>query len=352
MAQMHIIQPKAQILDRESYPYPASDMAQVDFKPLAFYRARFWKPKRWQPSHAPTQAPLTQGLNPTLRIATYNIWFENRNNAVRHREILRILGSPAVDADIICLQEVTPGFLASLANDLSIQRDWVCSDLTGAGHGEWHGCLVLFNRRTVVARRITVVGMPGGEVAPSERRMTVAEVDGVTNTRTAGMRGMRVATAHLQSPGMHRAEAARARQVREAYTILTSTGMKTPSNNIEPETTMSNSNTPSGVFCGDTNLCLDGENEIPTKVGFRDAWIQARNNPYEGHTINVNYPTKYAPQRIDRLFTVGDVFAIKAEIFGGDTISSQFPDSTIKEYPSDHLGVVAEFRIQNGVTIP
>ncbi len=61
---------------------------------------------------------------------TYNVWFDQRNQAARCHALLALLQQ--CDADFVCLQEVTPFFLRRLtACAWARERYWV-SDAKGA----------------------------------------------------------------------------------------------------------------------------------------------------------------------------------------------------------------------------
>ena len=48
----------------------------------------------------------------TLRVATFNVWFDSFEQAVRRRAVLDILERES--PDVIALEEVTPAFLDAL----------------------------------------------------------------------------------------------------------------------------------------------------------------------------------------------------------------------------------------------
>jgi endonuclease/exonuclease/phosphatase family metal-dependent hydrolase len=65
-----------------------------------------------------------------LSVVTWNVWFEDFKFETRTREIIRILKE--LDADFVCLQEVTPRFVQMICDDLWVQKSYCVSDCDGS----------------------------------------------------------------------------------------------------------------------------------------------------------------------------------------------------------------------------
>ena len=64
-----------------------------------------------------------------LRLVTYNVWFSEYRQWIRAQALFSILRS--TDAHVICLQEVTPKFLAWLREQSFVQANYALSDSVG-----------------------------------------------------------------------------------------------------------------------------------------------------------------------------------------------------------------------------
>lgn len=69
----------------------------------------------------------------SIRLATWNIWFDRLHQELRFKSVLQELKSlPAVD--VIALQEVTESFLSVLREDEEFQSAWLMTDCWDEGH--------------------------------------------------------------------------------------------------------------------------------------------------------------------------------------------------------------------------
>ena len=103
----------------------------------------------WQPissSHPPVVDRIT-----SLRLLTWNIWFDTLAQSIRFISILsQILSIP--DLDVVGLQEVTPEFLQLAKQHPAVQANWILTDYQDEQHGEeiestWYGNVVFVRRK-------------------------------------------------------------------------------------------------------------------------------------------------------------------------------------------------------------
>lgn len=86
----------------------------------------------------------------SLRVVTWNIWFDRREQHIRFPAVLAELRSlPLVD--VICLQEVTTSFLELIRADKSIRQNWLITDYTDEIHRReippsWYGNILLVRK--------------------------------------------------------------------------------------------------------------------------------------------------------------------------------------------------------------
>lgn len=96
------------------------------------------------------QSPVVDPID-SLRVLTWNIWFDNLEQRTRFSAILsQILSIPHLD--VVGLQEVTPEFLHLAKAHPVIQSDWMLTDYEDEQHkGEveptWYGNVFLVRRK-------------------------------------------------------------------------------------------------------------------------------------------------------------------------------------------------------------
>jgi endonuclease/exonuclease/phosphatase family metal-dependent hydrolase len=287
----------------------------------AFHKTSLFGKREWQAKAEPTALKSSSASSPrTLSIATYNVWFNNMVNDVRYPAIAKLLA--AMGADIVCLQEVNQSFLKYLKADAVIRATYTCLGANGEtiSGGAFHGCLMLVKRTTLTAARGALTNLPDTR---DHRKLLSVQVSGIAGQLTEGIRDITVATAHLESPGADYAEGVRRLQLQFVKERLPANG---------------------AIFCGDMNLCNEGEECLPEEYGFRDAWTDAGNSA-DSPTSDSLYKSIYTPRRIDRVLYTGDaVCATEASLFGEAPIEITEPIQA-RLYLSDHKGVLVKLEL-------
>ncbi|CAD6965476.1 unnamed protein product [Tilletia laevis] len=268
-------------------------------KTTRFHRGE-WQQLSAEPApstSSPHAGPTAASLSPSgkLTIVTYNVWFENFVDEVRHPAIIGLLAS--TNADVICLQEITQSFLATIRSDAVMQN-------------------------TLAVRNGRLVDLPESKL---NRTLLMAELTGLSGTHTQGINALTIAAAHLESPGADYAQHARRAQLQFIRARLPESG---------------------AIFCTDTNLCTEEEADLPTDhLRFRDAWVDA------GHSADVPtsdslYKSPYTPRRLDRILYTGDgLQAVSANLIGEAPLKITEPIS-MDLYFSDHKGVLATLSVK------
>ncbi|KAJ3283053.1 hypothetical protein HK104_010572, partial [Borealophlyctis nickersoniae] len=150
---------------------------------------------------------------------------------------------------------------------------------------------------------------------------------------------VRVATSHFESldfsAGLRREQVALASSLLHHPSQLASESVQ--------------SHPAAAILCGDFNLCNDDEQDLPTQTGLTDAWLDTHPDD-PGFTMNVTYPSKkYPPRRFDRIVYVPNerTRVVRALTFGEEAIPGLVGWYNGEEpvWPSDHLGVLAEFEV-------
>ncbi|CAD6916838.1 unnamed protein product [Tilletia laevis] len=289
-------------------------------KTTRFHRGE-WQQLSAEPApstSSPHAGPTAASLSPSgkLTIVTYNVWFENFVDEVRHPAIIGLLAS--TNADVICLQEVTQSFLATIRSDAAMRNTYACLGLDGETmKGTFYGCVVLVNRKSLAVRNGRLVDLPESKL---NRTLLMAELTGLSGTHTQGINALTIATAHLESPGADYAQHARRAQFQFIRARLPESG---------------------AIFCADTNLCTEEEARLPTDhFRFRDAWVDAGHSP-DVPTSDSLYKSPYTPRRLDRILYTGDgLQAVSANLIGEAPLKITEPIS-MDLYLSDHKGVLA-----------
>ncbi|CAK9086686.1 Tyrosyl-DNA phosphodiesterase 2 (Tyr-DNA phosphodiesterase 2) (5'-tyrosyl-DNA phosphodiesterase) (5'-Tyr-DNA phosphodiesterase) (TRAF and TNF receptor-associated protein) [Durusdinium trenchii] len=96
----------------------------------------------------------------TLRVVSYNVWFSEFRQEIRAKALFAILDDE--DADVVCLQEVTPTFLAWLREEHFVQERYSLSDTVGTtlqGAQLAYG-VVLLLKRTLHATAMELWRLP------------------------------------------------------------------------------------------------------------------------------------------------------------------------------------------------
>jgi hypothetical protein len=130
-----------------------STMSSGSGTPIIFYEyvpssTESGESSQWSPvsSHPPCVDPIT-----SLRVVTWNIWFDRRDQRTRFSAVIAELRAmPCID--VICLQEVTTSFLDLIHADAAIRTDWLITDYTDENHRweippSWYGNIVLVRKK-------------------------------------------------------------------------------------------------------------------------------------------------------------------------------------------------------------
>lgn len=238
----------------------------------------------------------------TLTLVTYNVWFGNYHRADRQRALLSILRQ--ADADIIGLQEVTPGFLRTIMDEPWIARDYRVGEVSVSPYG------VLMLARVPV-ERFTLHRLPSA----MGRKLLVAEL--------AGRDSPAVATVHLESLDQ---AAVRKEQLDIIFPILDAY--------------------PHAVLMGDFNHCGTWDENQNLDPRYLDIWPNLRpGEPGWTEDTDINTmrllvdptPTQVRFDRVIVRSTGGLWQPIDIERLGTEPIAADLPDV----FPSDHFGLRA-----------
>jgi len=149
------------------------------------------------------------------------------------------------------------------------------------------------------------------------RRLLVAELT-INGEKT------QIATVHLES--MSVGKPYRKRQLEIAFPLLKN----------DPDTK-------SSFLMGDFNFCSTWRSEQENlDPEFLDAWDVLKPNEFAA-TCDTNYPSSYLPARFDRVMVRSKCWVpANISLVGDKPISGDFHGK--KVFPSDHLGVLVDFK--------
>jgi poly(A) polymerase len=262
-------------------------------------------------SWRPGSRPAPSAGDGSLRVATFNVLFDLYDADLidtprRTDAALRQLS--ALDADLIGLVEVTPGFLARLLAEPWVQERYAVSDGPGGSSVTPHGVLLLSRWPVQSADLCTLI--------PGRRRALIARIDGPHGL-------LDVAVVHLTS---NAAEGAPELRQREARALLSALAWLAPSH-------------PS-VVLGDLNADTDLD-PLLEAAGLVDAW-PAVHPDERGATFD---PARNAlaalisrtgrAARYDRILCRGALRPTEASLFATG------PLGTTGLFTSDHFGILA-----------
>lgn len=123
---------------------PANPILFYEYAPSNSHSAA---PSQWIP--ASSYAPHVDRIS-SLRVVTWNIWFDRREQDIRFPAVLaELLSIPLVD--VICLQEATTSLLDLIRADKTIRQDWLITDYTDENHRweippSWYGNIFLVRK--------------------------------------------------------------------------------------------------------------------------------------------------------------------------------------------------------------
>ncbi|KAK9695066.1 hypothetical protein K7432_013162 [Basidiobolus ranarum] len=251
----------------------------------------------------------------TWKLCCYNIAGTDKPHS-EHRvdALLHLLLQE--DADVICLQEVTPEFVDQMKKELWVQQSYILSDIESQSlHPQ--GVLML-SRLPLHPFFATYL--------PSKQQKKMLYADIYINEQSV----VRIATSHLESSN-HNINF-RQQQLESIKTVLL------------PESEKDKFMT--SVICGDFNFTGSDEDVALKKANFVDAWAHKypKNEMGAGYTLGVNYPTSN-PSRNDRVYVCNHDKEIQWEaarikLIGDKPITDS--DET-KMFPSSHLGLSVTF---------
>lgn len=253
----------------------------------------------------------------TLVVLSLNVWFEPYwfdTRARCQREWFERL-----EADVLCLQEVTPRYLQLLKNDPWVQRTYCFSTRVINGYGAL--TLTRFEPTRVDTHPlVTVMG----------RALVVVQ-------GRVGAHTVCVGNVHLESLSAH--SATRVKQLRAIFPLLDADSSAT------------------ALLCGDLNYdgkLSDSAEERCIPAQWNDLALDRNED-----TLGVNYPSsKYPPGRFDRILArwaepAGVHSVHQWTVFGRERL--QLDDSAAGEVPpffvrhgcamSDHLGLCVRFAV-------
>eukprot|EP00928_Gymnodinium_smaydae_P031435 TRINITY_DN23068_c0_g1_i1.p1 TRINITY_DN23068_c0_g1~~TRINITY_DN23068_c0_g1_i1.p1 ORF type:complete len:457 (+),score=62.72 TRINITY_DN23068_c0_g1_i1:88-1458(+) len=209
-----------------------------------------------------------------LRLVTYNVWFSKERQKERAEALFKILA--AADADVICLQEVTPCFLGWLRQEDWARELYMLSDAAGStlqGSTLSYGVILLIRRELIV----TSLNL---YTLPSMMHRSVLIV-----TLLVLGKAVQIATVHLESLNNRKLRKA---QLERIFELL-----NTKEHGIEAG---------ASLLAGDMNFD-DGDPEediVYRQARFADCWRECGKDE-DGFTMPLD-DSKLMPTRIDRVF--------------------------------------------------
>src|SRR5277367_3994984 len=135
------------------YQHPVSPVPILFYTCVPGIAGSLSEEPRWRPVVFPTSHTTEQPDIDSIKIATWNVWFDKLEQHARFSGLLKELfpiSGPSVD--IIALQEVTPMFLAWLRSSPIIRSEWLMTDRWDLPHetclpSNWYGNIFLVNQR-------------------------------------------------------------------------------------------------------------------------------------------------------------------------------------------------------------
>jgi endonuclease/exonuclease/phosphatase family metal-dependent hydrolase len=250
----------------------------------------------------PRRLPAPVELS-SLRVLTYNVWFDRYECERRCAAVLEILARES--ADVIALQEVTPYFLQRLLAEPWLRENYVSSrsKLVDARYD------VVMLSRLPVSRCISHT-----LTTDMGRRLHTLEIP-TTRGRLA------VAGVHLES--MRERTPTRLAQIGECIPILGRADFS--------------------IWLGDFNSAPSSVEDESIRCAFRDVWEDLDEQP--GYTRDTSRNAMLAKvkadrhQRIDRVLWRGQAFQpAHIRLLG----TAALPGTEGQVFPSDHFGLLAE----------
>lgn len=240
----------------------------------------------------------------TLRVATFNVWFDSYESERRREAVLEILERE--DPDVIALEEVTQPFLDALLATRWIRQHYAVSRVTLDPTVRYD--VVMLSRLPVVRFQAHTLTSEMG------RKLHAVELKTTSGTVT-------VAGIHLES--MRQMTPTRLTQIDECLPVLCQAS--------------------TAIWLGDFNAAPASEEDVRIRQAFLDAWEELLEEP--GYTRDTSQNAMLARvkddrhQRIDRIFFKSETFVPRSiRMLGTQPIEG----TEGQVFPSDHFGLIAE----------
>jgi tyrosyl-DNA phosphodiesterase 2 len=240
---------------------------------------------------------------PTLRVCTFNVWFDPYESERRCAAVLDILSDTR--PDVIALQEVTPRFLSNLLSAPWVRDSYAVS----------RSKLIDARYDVVMLSKLPVRHFVAHEISSDMGR----KLHALTIQTTRG--NLVIAGIHMES--MRERTPMRLKQIEECTPIL--------------------SRADCSIWLGDFNAAPRSEEDEAIRCTFRDVWAELSEAP--GYTRDTSQNAMLAKvkadrhQRIDRVFLRGDGYQpISVRMLG----TAPLPNTDGQVFPSDHFGLIAE----------
>ncbi|KAJ3124093.1 Tyrosyl-DNA phosphodiesterase 2 [Physocladia obscura] len=311
------------------------------------FRAGEWI--KYEPLTNPPEADSNQPQTMTLRLVTWNVWFETEHISARSRALLA--EALATNPSILCFQEVTQPFMSILEETEQIRNNfWLSYDPKTHNFAQGgYTCIVAVNLSyfTIkLLKEVEVYSIMG-------RSLWLVELSYVVNSL---IKTLRVMTSHFESMsyGQH---ARRDQRIAAKQALLA-------------ELNFGISAAYDFILCGDFNMTEDAEENSLLELGFHDVFDTVPNSTTTnskfrretvvpgGYTIGITYPSDiFPPKRFDRVVMLPPVVVedndknplIPVEYFelGKSPILGLSSSNGLNNcvYPSDHLGVCVSFKM-------
>ncbi|KZV94575.1 DNase I-like protein [Exidia glandulosa HHB12029] len=261
-----------------------------------------------------------------VTVLTWNVWFSERAQDLRHSALLNRVLDPALGVDIACFQEVTAAFWDILRAHPSIRSDWIISDWSQQANKNWYGTAMIIRRAWLAARGPGPALDVECTIHPYHKTVLARQLL-VAQLSRNGVPLLTVATTHLEHPADS--------DTRKGQMFIAL-------NFFQPDVPT--------VWCGDTNVYSYDELFPMLENGFVDTLRAACTDAFKADdtspetlyttmpTRGITYPHSKSPRRIDHVLARHAVI-----LAAGQVGKERIPNS--EEYPSDHIGVYAVLQL-------
>lgn len=307
--------------------------------PLVYRKSSIFSQPSWIPQSPESFFSLGNPSSNTssgISILTWNVHFDERVNNIRYPTLLNLVTASNDSADVICLQEITPSCLGYISRHESVQAKYIAVGLKGDGikaDRTFHGCVILVKKEKFRVNEARIYTLPASR---DGRHLILVNV--IMKGAQKKDDGVWIGTAHIESP---------TRQA-EAYEKSRKAQFEFIKHSVVDE--LARGSTPPSDFkfivCGDTNLSVPGELDLPQTMGFKDAWLDLYPDKPAEPTFGILPPfVHHIPRRLDRIMYIGEKMKTVAVVNGGQKpFQVQLPGKEEMDVPlSDHLNVLASF---------